>query len=136
MQLWNLQSNEKTRAKRKLNGSTPEGSDPKDSPTTTTTFPLSWGGGQNRSVFFKTAVFNINPSEHGKYSAIYFMAFCSAPVQLIDLEFNLNNLMNILRSMNIVAYCAIKAVSALRNADSSFCFSDFAFFKNPPSSIV
>ena len=37
MQLWNLQSNEKTRAKRKLKGSTPEGSDPKDSPTTTTT---------------------------------------------------------------------------------------------------
>ena len=37
MQLWNLQTNEKTRAKRKLKGSTPEGSDPKDSPTTTTT---------------------------------------------------------------------------------------------------
>ena len=40
MQLWNLQSNEKTRAKRKLKGSTPEGSDPKDSPTTTTTTTL------------------------------------------------------------------------------------------------
>ena len=37
MQPWILQSNEKTRAKRKLKGSTPEGSDPKDSPTTTTT---------------------------------------------------------------------------------------------------
>ena len=37
MQMWNLQSNEKTRAKRKLKGSTPQGSDPKDSPTTTTT---------------------------------------------------------------------------------------------------
>ena len=37
MQLWNLQSNEKTRAKRKLKGSTSEGSDPKDSPTATTT---------------------------------------------------------------------------------------------------
>ena len=35
MQLWNLQSNEKTRAKRKLKGFTPVGSDPKDSPTTT-----------------------------------------------------------------------------------------------------
>ena len=40
MQLWNLQSNEKTRAKRKLKGSTSEGSDPKDSPTTTTTTTL------------------------------------------------------------------------------------------------
>ena len=48
MQLWNLQSNEKTRAKRKLKGSTPEGSDPKDSPTTTTTTNLS-----RRSAFVK-----------------------------------------------------------------------------------
>ena len=42
MQLWDLQSNEKTLAKRKLKGFAPVGSDPKDSPTTTTTLVVSF----------------------------------------------------------------------------------------------
>ena len=49
MQLWNLQSNEKTRAKRKLKGSTPEGSDPKDSPTTTTTTTIAMNDAKEQS---------------------------------------------------------------------------------------
>ena len=58
MQLWNLQTNEKTRAKRKLKGSTPEGSDPKDSPTTTTTTTTTtatYGKGENLWIFSATA---------------------------------------------------------------------------------
>ena len=56
MQLWNLQTNEKTRAKRKLKGSTPEGSDPKDSPTTTTTTTTTTipTGGAYRTLKAKT----------------------------------------------------------------------------------